>query len=105
MEKLVERKNKKRKLNSVAARDLMGNLHGYFKKQLVMKAELISDSFVRFDDELYGSKTCGSCGFVQENVYGKEFKCTPCNYSVHRDVNGARNHVIRNVVEIFRLVE
>jgi putative transposase len=42
------------------------------------------------------SKTCGKCGCVKEDLKGaKIFKCGECGTVIDRDINGARNIMIR----------
>ena len=49
-------------------------------------------------DESYTSKTCGNCGWVKNNLYAsKIFKCSKCECIFNRDVNGARNILIKNL--------
>lgn len=47
-------------------------------------------------DEVLTSKTCGNCGFIKNNLGGSEiFSCENCGLITDRDVNGARNILIR----------
>ena len=47
-------------------------------------------------DEDYTSKTCGKCGKIHEKLSGsKLFKCPYCHIEIDRDVNGARNILLR----------
>src|SRR5690606_8719719 len=47
-------------------------------------------------NEAYTSKTCGSCGCLNERLGGsKHFHCPHCHFHIDRDVNGARNILIR----------
>jgi len=49
-------------------------------------------------DESYTSKTCGGCGHLN-NVGTKEwYECKKCSYQADRDVNGARNILIKNIL-------
>ena len=49
-------------------------------------------------DESYTSKTCGSCGFIKENLGGnKVYKCDSCGLEIGRDHNGARNILLKNM--------
>ncbi|WP_307731330.1 zinc ribbon domain-containing protein [Microseira wollei] len=42
------------------------------------------------------SKTCGSCGYIHHKLGGaKVFKCPRCGVRIPRDVNGARNILLR----------
>jgi transposase len=47
-------------------------------------------------DEAYTSKTCGRCGSLHDGLgKSKVFKCPSCDFTLDRDVNGARNILIR----------
>jgi putative transposase len=48
-------------------------------------------------DESYTSCTCGSCGYVNPKSSNEKFTCKICNVKMDRDVNGARNILIKNV--------
>mmetsp|Transcript_6080 Transcript_6080/g.23027 ORF Transcript_6080/g.23027 Transcript_6080/m.23027 type:complete len:115 (+) Transcript_6080:348-692(+) len=49
-----------------------------------------------FENESDASKACGSCGQENQKLGGSEkFKCGQCDRTLHRDVNGARNILIR----------
>ncbi len=52
--------------------------------------------------EEYTSKTCTMCG-IQSEKYSKERKkeCK-CWYQIDRDINGARNIMIKNVKKVVR---
>ena len=46
--------------------------------------------------EEYTSKTCGSCGYIHKKLGGsKEFCCPQCKTNLDRDINGARNILLR----------
>ena len=47
--------------------------------------------------EEYTSKTCGCCGVINRNLGSlKTFKCPSC---IDRDVNGARNVLLKYITE------
>ena len=47
-------------------------------------------------DEAYTSKTCGACGQLHHTLGGnKQFHCPSCGMKMDRDLNGARNILIR----------
>ncbi|CAG8820724.1 12399_t:CDS:1, partial [Gigaspora margarita] len=44
----------------------------------------------------YTSKTCGFCGYVYRKLGGsKIFHCPECKTELDRDINGARNILLR----------
>ncbi|CAG8833314.1 26403_t:CDS:1, partial [Gigaspora margarita] len=46
--------------------------------------------------EEYTSKTCGHCEYIKNNLGGnKKFKCDECGLIIDRDVNGARNILLK----------
>ena len=56
-------------------------------------------------DEDYTSKTCGRCGDINKNLGGnKFFKCNACKLECGRDVNGARNILMKNLKRKVNLV-
>ena len=47
---------------------------------------------VKYEDEEDTSKTCPECGTAKRtHKQGREFKCTDCGYTAHRDAVGAWN--------------
>src|SRR2546423_588161 len=50
--------------------------------------------------EEYTSKTCGCCGVINKNLGSlKTFKCPSCGATIDRDVNGARNVLLKYITE------
>jgi IS605 OrfB family transposase len=70
--------------------------HFTFRERLKYKAKEYG-SIIREVDESYTSKTCGKCSEIKENLCGnKIFECEKCNLTIDRDINGARNILIKN---------
>ena len=70
--------------------------HYLFRQRLLSKAEEYN-TIVHECDESYTTKTCGKCGEQNDNVgSSKIFRCPCCNFVLDRDVNGARNIMIKN---------
>ena len=70
--------------------------HYTFRQRLKAKCEELGVEFAEVD-ESYTSKTCGSCGEINENLGAKKvFECK-CGFKIDRDVNGARNIMIKNL--------
>ena len=56
-------------------------------------------TFVMDQDEAYTSKTCGRCGKINKKLgSSKTFECQ-CGTVIDRDVNGARNILVKNAVQ------
>ncbi len=47
--------------------------------------------------EPFTSKTCGSCGKLNNVGCGRVYKCSKCDYEADRDLNAARNILIRTL--------
>lgn len=50
------------------------------------------------DEEYYTSKTCTKCGKINRNLTlnDRTYKCNGCGLIIDRDINGARNIMLRN---------
>ncbi len=60
------------------------------------KAEMFPWVNVVVVDEAYTSKTCGSCGELNNKLGGnKVFKCNHCGLIADRDLHAARNILLR----------
>lgn len=87
----------KRRINSKTARSMVTWSHYTFRQRLMDKAkEYDSPRTVVMCNEHYTSKTCGNCGFLHKKLGGnKTFKCPQCGVVMGRDLNGARNILLR----------
>lgn len=65
-----------------------------FKQRLQYKCNLLNIGYSEVD-EAYTSKTCTVCGYENKKTSKKLFKCEYCNYKIDRDVNGARNIMLK----------
>ncbi|CAM9889085.1 unnamed protein product, partial [Ectocarpus fasciculatus] len=82
-----------RKINKTSLRHMLTWSHGLFMTRLLDKCREFKDTFVHVVDECYTSKTCGSCGEINESLgSSKGFQC-------ERDLNGARKIFIKTVCE------
>ena len=89
-------RRKTRKINGKVARGMYTWSHYRFQQRLLHKIREFPQCRVVICDEDFTSKTCGRCGFVHEKLGGnKTFKCPSCHVSLDRDVNGARNILLR----------
>lgn len=82
-------------LTSTTKRILQAVSHYTFRQRLKSKCEEYGVIFQEVD-ESYTSKTCGNCGEINQSLgSSKKFNCK-CGFSIDRDVNGARNIMIKN---------
>jgi putative transposase len=76
-------------------RSLLDLSHFKFRLRLIQKTSEIG-SKVLLCNEIMTSKTCTCCGEINEHLgKSKTFKCPACNITIDRDVNGARNILLR----------
>jgi len=84
-----------RKINKKSVRNMLTWSHYKFAQHLIQSAARQGVIVVRCN-ESYTSKTCGNCGHIHQKLGGaKVFKCPKCQVKLNRDVNGARNIMIR----------
>ena len=82
-----------RKISSKVVRNMMTLSHGKFLELLKSKCN------VMIVDESYTSKLCGNCCELNEKLGSQKiFKCSQCDYVEDRDVNGARNIMIKYLI-------
>jgi putative transposase len=85
-----------RRINSKTARAMETWSHYRFKQRLLHKAREFPWCKVIVCDEHHTSKTCGNCGFMHDKLgASKLFQFPQCQFTLHRDINGARNILIR----------
>jgi len=85
-----------RRLTSKSVRQMLTWSHYRFRQRLVHKSREFEGVSVVVTSEAYTSQTCGSCGELHKHLGSrKEFECPFCGYSIDRDINGARNVMIR----------
>lgn len=88
------------KLNSMTKRILSRLSHYRFRMRLKSKCEEYGVKYLEVD-EGYTSKTCGWCGTINNNLgANKVFSCNSCKIVIDRDINGARNILIKNYDKI-----
>ena len=83
-----------KKLKSTISRNMLTLSHYKFKEKLKIKGKEYGSIIIEVN-ESYTSKTCGKCGFVNPKSKSKKFKCKKCKVQIDRDLNGARNIMIR----------
>ena len=84
------------KLKHKTSRAMLVWAHYRFKKKLKSKAEEYSCKVIDCTEE-YTSKTCGNCGEIS-SIGGKEvWTCKHCGCVHDRDINGARNILLKQI--------
>lgn len=69
--------------------------HYKFKQKLIQKAKQNGSTIIHVN-EAYTSKTCSNCGNIKK-INGGIYKCKKCNLVINRDLNGAKNIMIRTL--------
>ena len=88
-----------RKLNSKAARALLGLRHFAFRQALVARSQMLGKEVCVVGEE-YTTKTCGACGALHNKIGSSEtFRCPSCTYMCGRDENAARNIFLKHIRE------
>ena len=73
--------------------------HYRFQQRLKDKIEEYPGKKLHICTEEYTSKTCTNCGVIKNSLGGNEvFKCKNCSLIIDRDINGARNILIKNLI-------
>ena len=88
-----------RKINSQTARAMLTWAQFRFRQRLLAKQREYPQCNVIICDEVDTTRTCGACGVINKRVGGgKVFRCSHsrgCGFVCSRDVNGARNILLR----------
>jgi transposase len=83
-------------LNAETKRDMVDLSHYKFKLRLSHLSNYHNKKVVHCYEN-HTSMTCGNCGNLHGNLGGnKEYNCKVCGSSFDRDINAARNILIRN---------
>ena len=94
-QKLSKKEN--RKISNLTTRSMMTWSHYKFKELLKYKMKRSGGRLIECTEE-YTSKTCTRCGRINHNLgSNKVFTCKSCNLIIDRDVNGARNILLKNL--------
>src|SRR5947199_3511024 len=90
------RREQRRRIDSKTARAMCTWSHYRFQQHLIHKVREYPWCRVIICTEEYTSKTCGRCGHVRQKLGGsKVFRCPNCTAELDRDINGARNILLR----------
>lgn len=94
-QEMVKGKN----LRRTTKRLMLQDRHYQFKIRLGQKCEERGCILVLGTEE-YTSKTCTQCGEINSSLGSSEmFECPSCSLKIDRDVNGARNIMIKMIME------
>jgi putative transposase len=86
----------KRRIRSKTARMMLTWSHFRFRQFLLHKVREHPWCQVIICTEEYTSKTCGHCGHIHQKLGGSKVFCCPnCKSELDRDINGARNILLR----------
>ena len=90
-----------RRIRSKTARQMLCWRHYTFRRRLLDKVKLLTDTRVFVRGEEYTTKACTNCLQLHHTIGGnKLFKCPRCFIVVDRDVSGSRNIFIKNISAI-----
>ena len=90
-----EMTSKSRSISSKASRKMLTLSHGAFREKLISRAIQTGNRLI-IANESYTSKTCGNCGNIKKDLGARKwYSCDECGMRMHRDINGARNIMIR----------
>lgn len=87
--------SKKSKLQRKHKYLLLTLSHYKFKQHLQSKC-FEKGCELKIVNESYTSQCCGYCGMLSKNYSSRTKTCSECGREMHRDVNGARNILIKN---------
>lgn len=93
---MVNKEN--RNISKRTVRNIVNWRHYEFRQLLFAKSREADGIQVLEVDESYTSKTCGSCGKINQSLGpNKTFTCPFCGFTIDRDANAARNIFIKNI--------
>ena len=92
-QKMAKKPN--RKINKARTRSMLSLSHYKFRIKLLHKSRMYKRNVIVVNEN-YTSKTCSSCGYINEKLGSKKkFNCPSCKKIIDRDYNGARNIMLR----------
>jgi transposase len=99
-----ELKNYKRKsrLNERVKFVLNHQAHYKFRQHLLSKAKEYGCLCIIVTEE-FTSQLCGNCGILDSTYINRMKICKHCNYKINRDVNGARNILLKYISNYIKL--
>lgn len=85
-------------LSSKAARIIQSYGHYNYRQKMIHKCRERNVKLL-LCKEIYTSKTCSWCGNIKEDLgTAKVYECKKCDLKIHRDINGARNIMLRPLI-------
>ena len=93
----IVKKDRPNHLSRRANRDLLCWRHYQFRQRLTNRVTM-TDCQLVIQNEAYTSKKCGRCGQLNRSLGASEtFICKSCDFETHRDINGARNILLKSL--------
>ena len=93
----IVKKDRPNPLNRKSNRQLLCWRHYQFRQRLLNRA-IGTNCNVIIQDEAYTSQQCGRCGYRNKSLGSSlTYECPKCDYETHRDVNGARNILLKSL--------
>ena len=90
---------KGKKLRRSTKRSMLQDRHYQFRTCLERKCKERGCVLIVVTEE-YTSKTCSRCGNLHTSLGSSEvFHCPSCSFRIDRDINGARNIMIKTIME------
>jgi putative transposase len=87
-----------RRINAKSVRKMLTWSHYRFRQFLKHKAREYPGCRVLEVDEMFTSQTCGGCGILNRHIGSKKlFQCPHCDLVIDRDVNAARNILLKHL--------
>jgi len=83
-------------LSSKVKRRMQSLCHYRFQQKLLNRCQ-ITGNIVYLVNEAYTTQTCGQCGNLQKVGCATMYTCPNCNYTMDRDIHGARNIFIKTI--------
>jgi len=96
---------KLKELRHISKRVLNSLSHYRFRQRLIEKC-FSRGNYLCIFDESYTSKTCSRCGKINQSLgASKTFHCPHCHYVADRDINAARNILLKVLDFLSRVSE